>query len=139
MRLQAQESAREGGGPRGENAARPTEPSWKYGAPVASRQRGGGDPKGPKKGYYKISFIVNFPKRLEQKKQQNKNFSYKNVPGKLKKRGEPWVESSPVRSRRLRQGTSRRAPCQEGWWSSLQFSSSSTIRSLSRRLVSSPS
>ena len=36
------------GGPRGENAARPTEPSWKYGAPVASRQQGGGDPKGPK-------------------------------------------------------------------------------------------
>ena len=48
MGLQAQESAREEGGPRGENAARPTEPSWKYGAPVASRQRGGGDPKGPK-------------------------------------------------------------------------------------------
>ena len=35
-------------GPRGENAARPTEPSWKYGAPVASCQQGGGDPKGPK-------------------------------------------------------------------------------------------
>ena len=49
------------------------------------------------------------------KKSSKKNISSKNVPGKLKKRGEPWVESSPVRSRRLRQGTSRRVPCQEGW------------------------
>ena len=76
---------------------------------------GGRGPKGSQIRLLQNIFYCQLPKKTGTKRQQNKNISSKNVPGKLKKRGEPWVESSPVRSRRLRQGTSRRAPCQEGW------------------------
>ena len=80
---------------------------------------GGRGPKGSQIRLLQNIFYCQLPKKTGTKRQQNKNIAYKSMPGKLKKRGEPWVESSPVRSRRLRQGTSHRAPCQEGWSSSL--------------------
>ena len=116
MGLQAQESAREGGDQEGKmRRDRPNEVgnTARQSLPASG---GEGTQRVPNKvTTYKISFIDSFPKRLEQTREQNKNISSKNVPGKFKKREEPWVESSPVRSRRLRQGTSRRVPCQEGW------------------------